>query len=494
MIEKVKLWSHQLVGVERAKDLANFAFYMEMGSGKTATAINTIRAKYNTEKSFKRTLIFCPPIVIKNWKREWLMHSSVDSKDIICLEGSAKKRVESFKKSAFSVDDLRAAKIFITNYEALSMEELYTSLTTWQPEIVVFDESHRLKNHSSKRAKLADKLVNGRIKDGLRPNVLLLSGSPVLNSPMDLFQQFKIMDGGTTFGANFFHFRAAYFRDKNAGMPKAVHFPNWVPNSGALEAIADKISPMSMRVLKKDCMTLPPLVRQIIKVDMDPEQRRIYNSMLKDYVAYFGDENNVKATSASLAITKGLRLMQICSGFVKQDETGIEYDVNPSGFNAKQQALHDMLEEILPTKAKVIVWATWRKNYDQIRDVFRKLGVKHVELTGDTMPGDRQDVIDVFNEPNSGIDFLLGNQSSGGVGANLTGASYAFFYSRNFSLEADLQAEARNYRGGSEIHSKITRYDLVTNDSIEEQIVERLAGKEAIGEILLKEIIYSACK
>ena len=80
---------------------------------------------------------------------------------------------------------------------------------------------------------------------------------------------------------------------------------------------------------------------------------------------------------------------------------------------------------------------------------------------------------------------MIANQTAGGIGINLTAASYSIFYSRNFSLEADLQAEARNYRGGSEVHKKITRIDLVAADSIDSLVVEALAKKENISEQIL---------
>ena len=77
---------------------------------------------------------------------------------------------------------------------------------------------------------------------------------------------------------------------------------------------------------------------------------------------------------------------------------------------------------------------------------------------------------------------------SGGIGINLVAASYAIFYSRSFSLEHDLQAEARNYRGGSERHTKITRIDIVARDTIDEHIQKALSDKQNISETLLKEI------
>jgi SNF2 family DNA or RNA helicase len=190
-------WQHQLTAIERAKDMDFFALFFEMGAGKTMTAINILRHKINQKKRYLRTAIFCPPIVVPNWRDEFQMHSKMDPKQIVLLQGSGKKRLEQFKKAI----EQPLAPVFVTNYEALLMDELYAAMLAWRPEFIVDDESHRLKNYKAQRSKRAEKLANP--KDGERPFVAILSGSPVLNSPMDLFQQYLIMDGGWTFGKKF---------------------------------------------------------------------------------------------------------------------------------------------------------------------------------------------------------------------------------------------------------------------------------------------------
>lgn len=497
------LWQHQIEGLTKARPLSNYGFFFEMGTGKTCTTINALREKYEKAGKLLRTLIFCPPIVVPNWKKEFGMHSKIPAKDITCLQGSGKKRLEKFmgeawfKVGGFGVKSepiMQSSHIFILNYQSLFMEELYAAIKTWDPEVIVFDESHRLKDYKSKTSKLAEALVNHKMTKnktfgnytGSRPYVFLLSGSPILNSPLDIFQQFKILDAGTTFGTNFFSFRATYFRDKNAGMPSQRHFPDWSPVPGALEKISERMKKHSMRVLKKDCLDLPPLVRQTIEVEMSPEQTKLYKAMLKDYVAYFSKEGKEHVASATLAITKGLRLMQISSGFLKTvDDREVDFTEK---FNPKQDALFELLGD-LTEGHKVIVWACWKKNYEQIKAVCEKLKIKYVEIHGDIQDKQKHLNVENFNTDKD-IRVLIGHPGSGGIGINLVSASYSIFYSRSFSLEHDLQAEARNYRGGSEIHEKVTRIDLVSKDSIEEEIVKRLADKQEVGDKILREITY----
>ncbi len=453
---------------------------------------------WNEKKRLPKTLIFCPPIVIENWKAEWLKNSRIPGDKITCLYGPGKKREQLFMERTEAKGPQGsyhgAPHIFITNYESLSMENLYSMFIEWEPEVVVFDEIHKLKDYKSKRSKLAERLVNGRMKlvkkggyqvlEGPRPYVYGLTGSPILNNAMDLFQQYKILDAGSTFGGNFFSFRARFFHDKNAGMNKNSYFPNWQPLPGALDEISRLMSHNSMRVLKKDCMDLPPLIRQVIEVPMAPAQRKLYDQMLEDFVTYFERDGKEHVASATIAITKGLRLMQLASGYVKT--VGDEEVAVTEGWNPKQDALYDLLEELVPHN-KVIIWAVWKNNYAQIRDVLKKLGVEWVEVHGEIDGKDKFANVDRFNtDPKCRV--LLGHPGSGGIGINLVAASYSIFYSRNFSLEQDLQAEARNYRGGSEIHAKVTRIDLVSQDSIEEKILEKLASKVEVSDRILREI------
>ena len=467
---KIPPWGHQLAAINRAEHLPYFGLFFEMGAGKSGTAINILRHKFNANKRILRTLIFCPPIVIKNWGAEWQKHSSIDPGAVVLLTGSGASRLKRFQASAYS-DGNRVGRIFVTNYEALLMSELYESFLHWQPEALIFDESHKLKSPTAKRSKLAEALANPfnkKAKQSLpKPFTYILSGSPVLNSPMDLFMQFLILDGGSTFGGNFFAFRARFFRDRNAGMSRDKYFPDWIIRAGAVEEMNQLIYHHAVRVTKAECMDLPPLVQTTIKVGMTKEQARLYNEMKKDFIAVIDD----KACVATLAITKAQRLMQIASGFIKV----VGDEEIPLEDTPKMEALRELLSE-LAHDHKVIIWAVWRKNYGEIAKVCQGLGLEYAEVFGGLTQATRDENVRRFNEdPDCRV--FIGNPSSGGIGINLVVAPYAIFYSRNFSLEESLQAEARNHRGGSEIHEKITRYDIVVENTIDELVQIKLANK-----------------
>jgi SNF2 family DNA or RNA helicase len=264
-------------------------------------------------------------------------------------------------------------------------------------------------------------------------------------------------------------------------MPSQRHFPDWQPLPGALDTIQQRIATKAMRVEKSQCLDLPPLVKTQIKVQMAPRQRELYEAMKKDLVAVI-DAAKGQASMATLAITKALRLQQIASGYIKTTD-GDEIALHD---NPKQAALEDLLEEL--RGQKVIIWSVWKQNYAQIREVCDKLGLRYTEVHGEVGSSEKNQANAKAFNTDPGIDVLIGHPGSGGIGINLVAAPYAIFYSRSFSLDHDQQAEARNYRGGSEIHTKVTRIDLVTENSIDELVLKKLADKVQIGEKLLADL------
>lgn len=475
-MSEIKLWDHQKRAVEKARGQKGFALFFEMGTGKTATTIHIVRDIYNEQKRLLRTLVLCPPIVIRNWKKEFQMHSKVKPQNVVCLTGKGIKRLEKIKKTGFH-EGKGLGRIYIMNYEGLVVfEDLFHMIKVWDPEIIICDESHKLKNPSSKRSKKTRELADNAFYR------YLLTGTPILKSPLDLYAQYRVLDGGKTFGTNFYAFRNTYFYDKNAGMPSQKYFPNWVVREDALEKIKKKMEPTGMSVKKSECLDLPPLVRQIVHVELGKDQKKAYEEMKKNFITFVSD----KACTATLAMTKALRLQQILSGHLPVGDTEETKEIILFKENPRAEALAELLEDLTPDH-KVIVWAVFREDFKVIKKVCEDLKLKYVEVHGGVVDTAKFRNVDQFNNDGDTRVFI-GHPGSGGIGINLTSASYSIFYSRNFSLEQDLQAEARNYRGGSEVHEKITRIDLVAAGTIDEMILQRLKDKQSFGELILKQM------
>lgn len=459
-------WQHQLEAIRLATvpEPRSFALFMEPGTGKTGTEINILRHLYVSHGRVLRTVIFAPISVVRNWEREFSIHSKLSAMVHVLL-GPGAKRVALLEQLM-----LEEPAIVVTNYESLSMDGVLRALEAFGVEVLVFDESQRMKNAKAKRTKAAIKLADRVFYK------YLLSGSPILNSPMDIFAQYRILDGGETFGDNFFVFRKNYFYDKNSGMPSHKYFPDWQPQEGLAKIFNEKIYSKAYRVLKKDCLDLPSFVKTRAYVTMGPAQAKLYNSMFRSWVAYLHD----KAFVATIALTKALRLQQITSGFCVDEDGGVMvFDENP-----RIQVLEELLEQLTPDH-KVIVWACFRPNYGAIETVCQKLGIRCAKLVGGMTDKERERDLEAFQK-DPGVRVMIANQGAGGIGVNMVEASYAIYFSRNYSLEQDLQSEARNYRGGSEMHQKVTRIDLVCQDTIDEVVLEALWNKQDVAEAIMK--------
>jgi len=468
-----KLWDHQKETLLKAVQVKEFALLHDCGTGKTLTTIQILRSVYKKNGRILPTLIVCPVIIIHNWKEEWEKFSNVPSDRILTLTGPCKKRVLQLKNAN---ENFGPNFIAITNYESLvASPDFFFSILDWRPRCLVIDESQRIKSHTSKRTKCVT-----RIADEAQYKYLL-TGTPILNSPMDIFSQYRALDNGKTFGKNFFSFRAKYFYDKNKYMPSHIHFPDWRINPESFQEINELIYSKATRAVKEECLDLPPLVKQRIYVELSPKVAKAYKSMLDHFVAVLEDS----VVTADIALVKTIRLLQLVNGFLKDEDGKITEIDSP-----KKLALQELLQDITP-HSKVIVWAAFKQNYTQIREVCEKLKIKYVEAHGGISNTLKYDAVYAFNNcPDTKV--FIGHPGSLGIGINLVPASYSIYFSRTFNLEHDLQSEARNYRGGSEIHKKVTRIDLVTKGTIDELVLQALDNKIESAEKILQIIVDSA--
>ena len=464
----MKLYAHQENILKLSKTMPHLALFWEMGTGKTLAAIEILKSKQKKHKRLLKTVIFSPLVTLSNWKDELLKFSEIPEKNIYCLNMSGKKRMDMLEMAM--ADD----NVIILNYEALRTRGLIDLLIEYRPDVLICDESHKLKNPQSKQSKMIynlSKEISYKI---------LLTGTPILNSTMDIFNQYKVLDDGDTFGRSFYSFRSRYFYDKNAGMPRNVHFAKWEPRLDKTQELQFLIRRKSDRVLKKDCLDLPPLVKHKHFVDMSTEQKKAYNSMKKDFIAFIANHKTEKleASVAQLAITKLLRLQQIVSGFVITDHGDYVFPENP-----RATALEEMLKN-LTEENKVIVWTTFKNDVKIVESICKSLGIEYSMLTGELNGRDKERNIREFDTDDK-KRVIIANRKAGGIGVNLCEAKYAINYSRNFSLEDELQSEARNYRGGSEKFDSIIKIDMIAKNTIDEEIQQALENKQSISDLIL---------
>ncbi len=505
MLENFPLWEHQKKAIKDCLDKKEFGLFFETGTGKTRTLIEIYNQKCEQEGRPLRALVFAPPVVLSNWKSEFLKYygkQNLSKESIFLVNKDGKyKKAKIQEATKYSLEHSHMCTLIVTNYETVQNDDCFLDLiANFKPEFLVLDESHRVKNFKSKRAKKIMQIADQKYC----LYKFILTATPALQNALDLWMQFRILDGGFTFGKNFWSFRGRYFQDINsrwAGKPN--YFPKWLPIEGMQKELADRISTKSAVAIKSECLDLPPLVRMRAEVELSAEQKRVYHDLAKEFVADVKDLLNKEKSQllvTELAIEKALRMQQVLTGFIplpKQTILEESSDIKEAAHrlqrreviyfpkNPRAQALESLLEDIcIEQNQKCIVWACFAPNYKTIADVCDGLGLSYAELHGGKTGEAREMDIVRFRKDDK-CKVLIANQQAGGVGINLIEASYAIYYSRNFSLEADLQSEARNYRGGSEIHQKITRIDLVAPNTLDDIVLDALANKKMVGEFLL---------
>lgn len=445
-----ELWQHQSDILNRFKDLDQIALFLEMGVGKTRIAVEWLKLKKPT-----KTLVISPISVCSGWEKE--------------LKNHGIKSVIIKKPNDFNHE----ADYFLINYDKLVSQRYLTEITSRNFDAVICDESQRIKNHASKRFKaLCTFAKYAKYK-------AILTGTPILQDALDLWSQYFFLDSHKKkdepyyLTDSYYLYRSTYFHDKNAGMPKHVYFPNYVIKPNSVNKITERVAPFTSQVKKSECLTLPPLVYQTIDVELSSEQRRLYDQMANDLVTYINDD----ACAVVNALSKTLRLLQIISGHLPTEENGMQVIKD----NPRLVALHELLESLMPNK--VVIWTVFKQSYIEIQKVLESLKLNYVTMTGLTK--NKQASLETFrDDPKCTV--MLGNPSAAGTGVDgLQVASYAVYFDRNFSLEQRLQSEARTYRGGSEIHSKITVYDIVAANTIDQNVLDALKSKEDFANNLL---------
>lgn len=460
-IPKVSLMRHQKLAFYYGVRLANSALLLEQGLGKTAIAINAMR--YRIEKGqVRRILVVSPKNVMYSWEKEITKHSNLGS--VILHDSSWKVRRQRFRDEA---------EFYIINYDGVSI--FYDEIRELDPDALILDESTRIKNIQANRTKTILNLS----KDV--PYKMLLTGTPLTNSPMDIFCQMYALDP-TIFGkTNFWQWRASYFKDVG------IYYPKWVPRHGSLDNIQKQIYTISVRYTKVECLDLPSKVYQTLYVDLTPTQLEIYNKIQKRLVVSLGE----KKVNTPYVMTQLMKLTQIESGWIKSDivrdeegkieEEGEIFDLGPS---PKIEVLSELFDDLLYDNKKVIVWARFVHSIKLIENLCKKKKIGYITYYGSTKDVDRKVAESNFQTVPS-IKVFIANKA-GAFGTTLTAADTAIYYELDDDVEVYEQSQDRNHRIGSEQHSSITYIHLLVKDGVGEKTLESLREKKKLSSLVVE--------
>jgi len=466
---KTKPYAHQIKALELSWDKPYFAYFMEMGTGKSKVLIDNIAMLYDAGK-INGVLIISPKGVYKNWHDGEIpthLPDHIDQTSVLWQAMINKKQQKELDKLFTPGEDLH---ILNMNVEALSTKkgvEFAAKFLRCHRTMMAIDESTTIKNPDAKRTKhicsLGEHAAYKRI----------LTGSPVTKSPLDLYKQCEFLKKELLGHTSYYTFRTRYAVMKTANFGgKSVQI---VTGYQHLPELSEKLKLFSYRVLKEDCLDLPPKTFVKRLVTLTPDQKKLYIQMKQLALAQMDGKMMTTAT----VMTQLMRLQQItCGHFTADDGTTEDIDSN------RLPELMNVLEE---TEGKVVIWAHWQRDVNRIiREIAKKFGENSfVDYYGLTPMKDRQSNINKFQDLNSPVRFFIGTTQTGGYGITLTAASTMVYYSNGYDLEKRQQSEARIDRIGQ--HYPMTYIDIYCEDTVDARIVKALKKKVNIASQIMGE-------
>jgi SNF2 family DNA or RNA helicase len=436
-----QLMQHQREGIAFLTKERNGLLAFEQGLGKTLVSIEAFRQVFIARHAV-RALIICPNSLKRNWVAEF--EKFAPEFNVAIAEGTPRQRRAVFLNAK--------APVVITSYETARAE--VTALLAFvqrQDTALVLDESHAAKNWKSLTSAVARQIAPYcRFR-------WLLSGTPVTNSPSDLFTQIEILAPGESPLGSQETFLARMDDDPHGTFAKPV------------------FDRLILRRTKEDCLDLPDKTFVDIRVDLPPWQRKLYddmrNEMICEIQAMSGEQYRVFASTALAQLT---RLIQLASNpaLITEDAQGV-----PGKFEALDGLVADILS--VPDR-KIILWSNYVKSVETLVARLDRFGV--VAIYGGTPNNQRQEIANQFQtDPETRV--LVANPAAAGTGFTLTSAAYTIYETLSWRYDHYAQSQDRNHRIGQD--KPVTYMRLLAADTIEDAIIKALDRKSAMARSLL---------
>jgi SNF2 family DNA or RNA helicase len=463
---KSKPFAHQSKALEMSWNKEVFAYFMEMGTGKSKVLIDNIAMLFNAGK-INGALIIAPKGVYKNW---------FDSEIPSHMPDYVEKKIGLWRTDP-NAKDLKPLfstgaelHILIMNVEAFSSKkgvDFAKKFLSCHNTIIGIDESTTIKNPQAKRTRA---IVELGTKSKYRR---ILTGSPVTKSPLDLFAQCYFLHPYLLGHESYYTFKVRYAVTKQINVSgRTIQIVVGYRNLGEL---SEKLKPFSYRVLKDDCLDLPKKTYTKRIIELTDEQKKVYKTMKQQAIAFL----NGKMITTATVITQMMRLHQITCGHFKSDDGTIQ--------TIKNNRIDQLMEVLEEMEGKAVIWAHYRYDIQSIVEtVSKKYGENSVvTYYGDTSTDDRQKAIKKIQDPKSPVRFIVGTPQTGGYGITLTGASTMIYYSNGYDLEKRQQSEARIDRIGQE--KPMTYIDIIAEGTVDDKIVQSLRKKVNIATEIMGE-------
>lgn len=440
-------WAHQREAADFALQRRNAMLCVPMGGGKSLSALIVA-----DESQARSIVILCPLSVVGVWRREFVRHAP-GAFTVICPGGGVKEKAHVAAEHIARAEARGQRFALVLNYESAWREPLASLLTGRAWDMLILEESHRIKSPFGKASKFATDL--GRCCR----RRLALTGTPAPHSPLDLFAQARAIDP-KVFGFSFIAFRNRY-AITHPQFPGKV--TKWI-NQGELQ---EKFRGLAYQCDLTGVLDVPEATDQVITVEMLGKARKLYSQLEAEMWAEI-DKGEV---SVGNALTRLLRLQQITSGHVATDD-GKVIEVDQS----KRNALADLLEDV-PGDVPVVVFCRFVRDLDVVAEVAQASGRTYGEISG------RRKDLTPQAEMSEGIGLMGVQIQSGGVGIDLTRAGVAVYYSTGLALGDYLQSRARLHRPGQK--RRVSFLHLVAEGTVDEKVMEALERKQEVVETVL---------
>ena len=425
------------------------AFLMDMGTGKTITTIAVVGA-LNKKHKVTRLLVVSPKSIVDVWDQEFEKFADFPY-SLAVLDGTTSKKADTIR---YMVGN--GLQVIVVNYE--SCWRLEDELTRWQPDMIVCDESSKIKNAQAKCSKALHRL--GRISS----YNLILTGTPITNSPLDFFSQYKFLDENI-FGGSFYSFRSKYAILGGFQNHQIIGYKH-------LDELVSKAHEIAYRIRIDEAVELPEFIDEIRSVKLEKQAQSIYNSIDKDsYAELMCGEVTIRNV-----LTRLLRLSQCTGGFIKNDAGDDAQQIS----TAKLEALEDIIDSCIEEGKKAVVFARFVPEINAISKMLTKKKIGHAIIKGDVK--DRAEQVEAFqNDENTKV--FIGQLATTGMGLTLTAGTVAVYYSLDFSYANYEQSRARIRRIGQT--KRGVYIHIVAKGTVDETVMNALKHKADVANLMV---------
>ena len=427
--------------IEPEAERKGFGLLFEMGCGKTLTAIAIMGAAYQMG-AIEKVLVVAPTSVCSVWPHD--ISDFADFKTRVgVLLGTKEKRLREL--DAVKNHPLRALKVCVINYESVWRDDIFQSIADYAPDMIIADESQRIKTHDAQQSKGMHKLGD------LAKYKLILSGTPVQNNAIDIFSQYRFLDP-TVFGINFYAFRNRYAIMGGFNQKQIIGYRD-------LDKLIKKEYSIAYRVTKAEALDLPEQTFITRHIPLEGKSKNLYDRIKKDS---FAELENGGQISAPTVLTKLLRLQQFTGGFIQPDAGKPEFV-----FDGKLNALEDIIDDyVIGEDKKLVIFCRFRPEIDLITKLIQKKKLGFISIYGDVKLEERGALVEDFQK-NKDTRIALLQIDTAGLGITLTAADTCVYYSVNFNYAAYSQSLARIHRIGQK--NNCTYIHLVVEKTIDER-------------------------